>query len=332
MRGSPLKKLPLFKIIGFAAIFAIIVLLAVVGISQLRKWEASRGHFPEQTTASDTVEYEEEQYVVDDSVETFLVLFIDEYDKSAEIDAFHNNLQAEFLMLLVINNSTKQYTAIHINKNTVTDINVLGVAGNKLDTVKGRIALSHLYGNGKGMSAYNTATSVSSLLMGIKVDHYVSVTMDGVMAITDMVGGVEVVVRDDLSEIDPALTKGATVTLTGEQALTYLRSHSGIDSRDYDTVMKRQHQYVEALDKSYAQSATADDQFVAGITTDTFGYLITDRSATQLQATLEKIAEYEFMGITDIDGKTAPGKTPAEFYPDEQAVKKIVIDLFYRQR
>ena len=36
------------------------------------------------------------------------------------------------------------------------------------------------------------------------------------------------------------------------------------------------------------------------------------------------------MGINDIDGELKKGEKFMEFYPNEEAVKKTVIDLFYK--
>ena len=52
------------------------------------------------------------------------------YDGEGSADSYNNDKQADFLMLFVIDNDTKQYTAIHVNRDTVAEIDVLGVAGN----------------------------------------------------------------------------------------------------------------------------------------------------------------------------------------------------------
>ena len=235
-------------------------------------------------------------------------------------------------MLFVFDNDANRYTAIHINRDTMVDINVLGVAGNKVATVHKQIALSHTYGNGKELSCHNTANSVTSLLMGMKVNHYASLSMDSVAVLNDLVGGVEVQILDDFSGIDASRVKGETVKLIGSQALTYVRTRKGLEDSSNSTRMQRQQQYIEALYDTFNQCATENDEFIVEASVKMSEYMISDRSVTQMQALAEKFGEYEFMGIEDIDGESVLGKEFIEFYPNEETIKDLVIQLFYEPK
>ena len=46
--------------------------------------------------------------------------------------------------------------------------------------------------------------------------------MDGMALLNDYVGGVQVTVKDDFSQVDSSLIQGETITLTGEQALIFV--------------------------------------------------------------------------------------------------------------
>ena len=299
---------------------------AFVGLSY---WEKNSGKFSEREVLEETVSYKGKEYVLNDNVETFLVLGLDKFDGDEKLESYNNNKQADFLMLFVFDNDSKKYTAIHINRDTMVDINVLGVAGNRVDTIKGQIALSHTYGNGKDLSCHNTADSVSSLLMGMKVNHYASLTLDSVAVVNDLVGGVEVEVLDDFTGIDESLVKGETVVLDGEQALKYVQSRQELDDSTNSTRMKRQQQYVNALYKAFNKCVEADDEFVVDASLAIADYMISDRSVTQLQALAEKFGEYEFLGIESLAGKSVLGEEFMEFYADEKTTKELVIKLFY---
>ncbi len=326
MRKSEHSRLPYLKIalIGVAVLF-----LIVVGFLFLRNWENRTGRFPEHEIGAEIIEYEGIEYVLNDNVETFLVLGLDKYEGELAADSYNNDKCADFLMLFVIDNEKKQYTAIHINRDTMVDINVLGVAGNKIDTVRRQIALSHTYGNGRDLSCHNTANSVSSLLMGMKVNHYVSMTMDSVPTMNDLVGGVEVVVLDDFTGIDDALVKGETVVLKGEQALTYVRARKDLEDSSNSSRMKRQQQYINALYDSFNACVENDSEFIVQSSVKMSEYMVSDRSVTQLQALADKFSEYEFLGIENIEGETILGEEYMEFYPKEESIKKLIIKLFY---
>ena len=309
-----------------------VVSFICVTVILLNRWENRGSLFPERESDSDVITHNGVDYVLDDSVETFLVIGLDQFDRADEVESYNNDKRADFLMLFVLNNETKQYTAIHINRDTMVDINVLGIAGNKVGTVRGQISLSHTYGNGREQSCYNTANSVSSLLMGVKVDHYISLEMDAVSPINDLVGGVEVEVLDDFSGIDETLVKGEKVVLRGDQALTYVRSRQGLDDSSNASRMRRQQQYFTALHAAFRRCLESDRDFVTTAPLEISEYMTSDRSVTQLQALLDKLGDYSFSGIREIDGQSMAGEQFMEFHPSEAAVRDMVIDLFYKPR
>ena len=205
----------------------------------------------------------------------------------------------------------------------------LGVAGDKIDTVKKQIALAHTYGNGKNVSCQNTADAVSRLFNDIKVNHYISLSLDSVGIFNDLVGGVEVTVLDDFSGIDDTLVKGQKITLNSKQALNYVRERYGMEDSTNATRMNRQKQYLEALYTKTQQKIKADKDFPINAITEMADYIISDRSATQLQEIGEKLNEYEFCGILDIEGESKKGEEFIEFNPKKDSIDKLVIDLFY---
>ena len=61
-------------------------------------------------------------------------------------------------------------------------------------------------------------------------------------------------------------------------------------------------------------------------------YLVSDCSLTQLQKISEKLATYKFDEIYAIDGESVEGDKFMEFYPDENSLNEIVVDLFYKPK
>lgn len=326
MGKSEFNKIPYWKIV---LIGIVVISIVTVGFLFLKEWELTEGLFSETEFGSDTIRYEGVEYDRKQNIETFLVLGLDKFEGTSSADSYNNDKQADFLMLFVFDNDAKKYSAIHINRDTMVDVNVLGVAGNKINTVQQQIALSHTYGNGKDLSCHNTADSVSSMLMGMKVNHYASLTLDSVAVMNDLVGGVEVLVLDDFTGIDDTLQKGQTVKLHGEQALTYVRTRYGLEDSSNSTRMQRQRQYVKSLYAAFNGCMTADPNFIVEASLRMSEYMVSDRSVTQLQALAQKFGEYEFMGIETIEGVYNYENTFAEFYPNQEFVEKMIIKLFY---
>lgn len=326
MRKLFIDKLPIL-IVGIVSVFLIVAVFLYI-----EKWDESQGSFPEHEVTDPTIEHNGTSYIPKDTIETFLVLGLDKHDGEGQADSYNNNKQADFLMLFVLDHAAKQYAAIHINRDTIVDVNVLGVAGNRVDTLRKQIALAHTYGNGRDVSCRNTADSVSSLLMGVKVNHYISMTLDTVTVMNDLVGGVEVVVLDDFTGIDDTLIKGETVTLTGDQPLTYIRTRYGMEDDTNAARMKRQEQYLEALLEAFKDSVAHDAEFIVDASLKVSDHIISDRSVTQLQTLGEKFDQYEFLGIQSIEGTSVKGAEFMEFHADESAVKELVINFFYKPK
>ena len=177
-------KVVLISVIIIAFLAATLILVGIL--------DKNYGIFPEQMQEDKVLEYKGEDYVLKKDVETFLILGLDKMSQDTKGDSYNNNQQADFLVLMVFDNSAKTYSAIHINRDTMAEIEVLGLAGNKVGTVNSQIALAHTYGKGGTISNANTAKAVSKLLKDIKVNHYMSVTLDAVPIMNDLVGGVTV--------------------------------------------------------------------------------------------------------------------------------------------
>lgn len=327
------KKRKIKKIVRYTVLTVAVLTFAVSLLMLMNTWEKNRGVFSNTDAYENSeVVYNGKKYEIRDNVETFLVIGLDKFDNFKSAESYNNDMQADFLMLLVFDNEAKKCTGIQINRDTMVDVSVLGVAGNRVDTVTEQIALSHTYGNGRDVSCRNTADSVSLLLNGMKVNHYISLTMDSVAIMNDSIGGVEVTVLDDFSGIDSSLVKGEKVTLMGEQALTYVRSRKGMEDSSNISRMKRQRQYIEALYSKFTELSDGDKNFAFEAVRDISEYIVSDRSITQLQELAEKFMQYEFTGIRAVEGDSLKGEKYMEFYADSKAVDEIVFELFYAEK
>lgn len=318
-----------YLFIVFAAVFVIATALLIMGL-----WERNQGFFPERedVNTKPVIVYNDREFVLRDDVTTVLVMGLDKYETTGTQADYNNNQQADFLMLLVIDEANERCSAIHINRDTMTPVHVLGVAGQKIDTQTMQIALAHAYGNGQEVSCNNTADAVSELLFGVPIDHYVSLTMSAVAKINDLVGGVEVTLLEDFSDIDAAMVKGETITLKGDQALTYVRTRYGREDSSNATRMQRQRQYLTALFDKARQAYQADDQFYADASRELADAMVTSDSASHMQKLLNGIFSYGPIEIREIEGRSEQGKDYMEFYPSEQSLKKEVAQLLSKPK
>ncbi len=269
------------------------------------------------------------EYKLNENIETVLVMGLDKFSDEVDSSSYDNDQQADFLMLFVLDNQNKTCKAIHINRDTMVEMDVLGVAGQKVGTTTQQIALSHTYGNGQNVSCRNTTKAVSNLLDGIDVTHYMSVTMDAVPVFNDLVGGVTVEVLDDFTGIDDTLVKGEKVTLMGDKALTYVRNRYGLENSTNSNRMIRQKQYIEELYRITREKTKSDENFVLTAWQELSQYAVSDCYEQDLLRIYEKISGYEYLGTVNIEGKSLVGESFMEFYPDEEKLEKLVLEMFY---
>ena len=320
------------KLMRGLAVALLAVFLLTGAFLLLELWEKRQSIFPEQKTENTVYEYNGVEYVKNEDVESFLILGLDKFEDAINNDSYNNDQRADFLMLLVFDNSEKKFTAVHLNRDTMVNMNVLGVAGQKIGTVNKQLALAHTYGNGRDVSCRNTADAVSELLNGVKVNHYLSITMDAVPILNDLLGGVEVTVLDDFSGINDTLIKGETVTLHGDHALTYVRERYGLEDSSNSTRMVRQRQYMTAVYDKAMLKIENDDNFVIEASSKLADYIVSDRSVNQLQEIAKKLSQYKFTEIETLEGESVVKDGLMEFRPDADSIDKIVFELFYKKK
>ena len=228
-------------IVVASILLVVAIVLVAIGIGENQPDEDLTGLNDE---TRQTIRYNGQWYVLNDDIETILIMGLDKYESQVQTDSYNNDMQADFLTLLILDRGEDTATALHLNRDTMAQMNVLGLRGEVVDTTTAQLALAHTYGRGEKDSGKNTADAVSGFLYDVPVDHYLSLTMDAVQALNDLVGGVPVIVLDDFTGVDAALVKGQKVTLKGEQALTYVRTRQGVGDETNEQRMKRQQQYM----------------------------------------------------------------------------------------
>lgn len=307
-----------------ALILAVLLVFgAIVGIWL---WEHSSSEGDPSYDGDVVFEHRGVKYRVRDGMETVLVIGVDKYGDNVSSGSYNNDKRADFLSLLIIDHKAKSYHTLQINRDTMAEICVLGVGGQQVGTVREQIALSHTYGSGLEDSCRNTRRAVSGLLFDIPIDSYVSMTMDAVGRINDMVGGVTLTVKDDLSVFDSAMTAGVELTLTGEQALIYVRYRSGLADSSNAARMARQRQYLNALFAQCREYLTENDGFDTEEQKALADLLVTDLSSAKTEDLFDLLRDYEQGDVVAMEGELVE-REHMEFYPDESSLKEILIEL-----
>lgn len=328
------------QILRASAILLAIILVITAALLVLKKWEKrqqSSGTVGKPQISEQIRTYKGKEYKQKRNVDTFLVMGLDEIstDIVYDEDAINNNQEADFLILFVFDNNKRTYSALHINRDAMAKMDIFGAKGDVVGSKVQQLALAHTYGDGKRESCKNTVKAVEGLLNNdVNIESYISVPMDSVAEINDIVGGVEVTVLQDLTYADAELYEGATVTLEGDQALTYVRTRYGLDNSSNEARMQRQKQYLEKLFDAINTKLEVDDEIVDTLMDSNTFKTIEANNINTIESVFRKLPEYEFCGIYSLEGdyQTAQndkGEINMEFYPYDDSVEESVINLLY---
>ncbi len=247
----------------------------------------------------------------------------DETDESG-LKVFYNYHQADFMMLLVVDTDTNKTEILQMNRDTMTDVPWLDVLGNYGGTEVKQLCLAYNYGDGGMKSCKNCMQAVSMLLFDAPIDHYIQIPMTAVGLLNDLVGGVPVTIEDDLTAVDPAFTKGATVTLKGSQAEAFVRARFVLDNDTNLARMARQRQYMDSFQKQARAAFNSDSDFMVKLVGKLADYLQTDLTVQQLQDLVTVLDKGEVSPIRYPEGTLERGEQYYEFYPNEASLWDMV--------
>lgn len=307
-----------------------VIAVIIVGLGIAMFFESRGVSSNYDYTKDDIVYYKDEEYLPKGNLYTLLIAGTDNQGKVVEKE-YNNAGQCDFIALLIMDRSSKTYKILEINRDTMTNVPVLGLQGNKTDTIYAQIALSHSYGDGLQTSCKNVKNAVSDYLYGIEIDDYMIFNVDAIGLLNDAVGGVEVTLDEDFTEYDKSMKKGITLRLSGEQAIIYTRRRKDVGNNTNESRMSRQENYIKVF-VPIAKAAMDEDQQIAVEIFETLEeYMVTSINKSQFGGLANKMYSYESQGFVTIDGESVKGEEFMEFYPDENDLKAKVIDLFYKK-
>ena len=327
------------KVILAAAGLLTVLALFLAGALVRFLWE--EGSFPasgngEPPSGSEDsgalVLYEGTWYAPRSDVETVLVLGLDRSEREG-IGMTGSYAQSDLMLLLEIDRAGRTCRVIHLNRDTMAEIQDFDQYGRPNGTYTAQLTLAYAhaqaYTKNDTTACKAAVKAVSGLLYGTEIDHYVTLTMDGLMELNDLVGGVEVTIRDDFSAVDPTLIQGETVTLLGEHALNFVRARWYVGDNTNLERMERQQEYLLALQEKLYTLAEKDEEFILSSLMKVNEYMDSDCTAQQLAQLAQDIQGYPMERYASPEGEAVQGEEFMEFYVDENALQRLVIEDFY---
>ncbi|MDO4617457.1 MAG: LCP family protein [Lachnospiraceae bacterium] len=333
-------------LIGILIFIVILLLLVIGGFFVLRymgeqNLKKSVVETPVEITMPDEEENDDENLVVyngerywyNEDVISILCIGVDRQEFASSDDmVIGGNGQADADVLVVIDKSTGKITFLNISRDTMVDLDRYNVQGQYIDTVNEQLCLSFAFGNGQETSCENTALSVSRLLYGMPINAYVAIDFESIATLNDAVGGVTVPVTEEIAEKFPGYEVGALVTLSGSEAVTYIRTRDTALLDSNNTRMSRQKQYVTAFLKQTLEQIKADPTQTLTLFNSVSDNMVTSLKLSEITYFGSFFAQNGFSeeNLISLQGEVIEGEDGfAQFMPDETALYETVLNLFY---
>lgn len=312
---------------GFVILFIIIVCIA--GGVVLHQIDSQKV-VPASVEEEDTVKINGIKCTPKTNLQTYLIMGIDIDGKPKTRKEYDGTGQCDVMEILVIDKMANTYTVLPINRDTITDVKSLDEEGNYLATTKVQIALAHANGDGMEQSCENAVDAVSNLLYGQKIDGYAALNMDAIKILNHKAGGVTVPIEDDFSKQDASLIEGETVTLTDDQAVSYVRGRMSVGDGTNESRMKRQRIYLNALKPILMNKCKQNESYAIELYDELSDYMVTNMTKKDISRITKAILKNEDLGELQIDGTNEIDDMGFNaFTPDKDSLADVVIQLFY---
>ncbi|MEI3172924.1 MAG: LCP family protein [Lachnospiraceae bacterium] len=280
-----------------------------------------------------TITWKDKEYQYNSLITTVLYAGLDSTDPLKASETYSNKARADSISVVILDKKKKKMSILALNRDTMTEIRRYTRTGEDMGTYVSHLGYAYSYGDGGEVSCEDLKEAVENLL-GISIDEYAVTNQSSITSINDLVGGVTVTVpNDDLAAMYPELKKGAVVTLDDSNVKDFLQHRDTAADFSNEGRIERQQAYVTAyVDLLKNRLASEPDQLwqEIGQMNDYLQTSITKNKYLSLARLLEKVS------FTDADyyrptGKDSAGELHDEFYVDEDALKQLVIDLFYEE-
>lgn len=273
------------------------------------------------------ITYKGKKYQYNTNITNILCLGIDkrEIDSSAE-----NGMsgQADVIILVALDTSTGKITMVNVSRELMASVKVYSAEGNYIGTRTEQICLSYAYGNSNEKSCENTLKSVQQVFYNLPIMSYFALDLDGISAVNDSIGGVDVVSPETIAEFE----KGKSYHLEGQSAEDFIRKRRFdiVDANNYRN--KRQRLYINSFIKKFKNEISKDFSTFMNLynAASDYSYTNINLSKASYLAGVIMMNESSKMNFLNIPGKVEEGERYAEFYMDEEKFYEMFLEVFYK--
>lgn len=256
---------------------------------------------------------------------TVLLLGVDTAQpEEGGVSDFGSNGHADAIVLLVIDPDTQTVQPILMSRDTIAQVDVYTEDREFMFSGDMQIAMQYSVGDSHARSCYLMKKAVSRALLELPIDSCCAVTLDGIAAAVEHLGGIQLTIPEDWTDVNPDYTAGAVVTLDAAATERLLRYRDLEAAGSNETRMERIGWFLTQMAGSLS---TAELQELAEVLEP---FAESDLSAE----TMQQLTSYSFrQELLRIPGKTIPDADAIfeEFHVDEARLKDLLLQVFYRK-
>lgn len=278
------------------------------------------------------IKWDDVTYREKPAVTTLLVVGIDKAQSKEEKpdENFRNGGQADFIMLIAIDHTDKKIHQLQIDRDTMAEIDILGIFGNEVGTRTEQICLSHSFGETPEDNAKYTVKAVERILNGLEIDGYYMIDYSSVGVINDALGGVKVNIDFDMTSINQAWTKGSEITLHGKEAEEFVRSRMTIGEGTNEERMVRQNEFMKNAISMLKKKASEDISFTETLLEQLRKLSTTNITSKRLSEEVYKSRNYIVEDVEYLEGEYITGSDGyIEFHMKEGSAVQWVLKHLY---
>ena len=273
-----------------------------------------------------TIVYNGHTYKLNDQVTNMLFIGVDKTNIN-EMPESGLQGQADVLIMAAYDTKHRKLSLINIPRDLMTDVPIYTANGVYASTKRQQICLAYAYGDSNESSCGNTVDTVTRLFYNMPIKTYFALDIDGIAALNDSIGGVDVVSPENIAEFK----KDCSYHLMGKQAESFVRSRSHTSADANLKRNERQKTYVTSYMNDMFSAMKKNISVPVDIFNASAPYSCTNMSVTRV-AYFAK--EFAFGGtpetqILRVDGNMKLNGKYAEYELKEKEFYEMFLSVYY---
>lgn len=272
------------------------------------------------------VVYNGKTYEYNKNITSILFMGVDKRELE-ETEVNGTGGQADVIVLFAADTKTGKISMINISRDTMTDVTVYSANGGYVGSQEQQLCLAYAYGDGKKTSCENTVNSVKGLFYNIPIKSYLALDLDGIAAVNDSIGGVDVTSPETVGNF----VNGQNYHLEGSLAESFVRSRNH-ESADANTLrMQRQQVYATQFMNKVISATKEKITTPVDLFNSSSPYTCTNLNPSKILYLAQSVVMSNGMSVemNTVPGEAKMGEIYAEYYVNESEFYELFLNVFY---